>query len=105
MNINYADVNECCNEMLSIVTRMNNLIDNIKDQADSLQNGIWSGPAADNYCEKFRNLINGFDSISNQIKYEVSKINQCMENYKKLDNVIMGGKPKKHQMLEFSVWE
>lgn len=91
MKISYADVNECCTEMTAIVTKMNNIVDDIKVSANSLSGGIWSGEAADNYCTKIQNLISSFDSISNQITTYISAINKCVENYKVLGDMIITG--------------
>lgn len=91
MKFSYTDVKECTLEMTAILSRMNNLIDDIKTSASSLQSGVWSGEAADNYCGKIQNLISGFDSISNQITTYISAINKSMENYSAIDNLIIGG--------------
>jgi len=91
MKFTYADVNECCNEMTNITTRIHDIIDNIRTSAASLQNGIWTGSAAENYCSKIQDLVSSYESINNQITTYIRAINKCMENYQAIDNLVIGG--------------
>lgn len=92
MNIkfNYAEVEQYCNELHNISTRMKDILEKSKTEVQKIQSGEnWIGPASDRFVESFEKTSKMFVDVSEILDKLVLYVAQCSSNYESLDNSVI----------------
>lgn len=91
MKISYTGVSDCCAEINKSVSKLKELVEDIKLSCETLQKSTWISPGADYFCKKLNAVLGGYSSIDLQFANCLANIDKCMENYKAVDSIFTGG--------------
>jgi len=91
MKFSYTGVSECASELSQSLSKITELVGEMRSSCQTLQKGVWEGEAADYYCNKFTNSLNGYAGINMQFMQCINSINKSLENYKAVDSFVVSG--------------
>lgn len=90
MKISYSQINNECNELHLLATKINENVNYIKNLNNSLiKNSIWTGSASENYSIKLKQLLDNFDDVSTEIENSILFLAKSAEGYQAIDNMII----------------
>jgi len=86
----YEEMNNYCNEMQTIINKMNENLENINEIHNKLdKNGYWTGRAYQYYSEKLMEITNQFEQIHFDLQNSILYLQQVAENYSSTDRQII----------------
>ena len=90
MKVSYNQINNECNELHLLATKINDSVNRLKTLDSSLQrNSIWTGTASEYYSTKMKDLLNGFEEISVEIENSILFLAKTAEGYQAIDNMVI----------------
>ena len=90
LKFNYAEVEQYCNELPNISSRLSEVLEKAKSEVSKIQSSeYWTGPASDSFVQKFNEFSNSFDEITDVLDRVVLYVAQCSDNYESIDNSVI----------------
>lgn len=90
MKISYNQIEEYCNELHRVATRMNVTLSNVKNLGESVsKSGTWTGEAADYFTNKMNTMSKDFEGIFRELENCILFLANSAEGYQSIDEKIM----------------
>ena len=90
MNISYADLKQCSNELHSACKNIEEILQNVSQIKDKItRSECWIGQASDYYVLKMRKLSNNFDEVFSELQKTALYLDKILERYESVDSSIM----------------
>ena len=90
MNISYSQIEEKCNELHLVATKIKDILDNVSMIESRINGGSsWNGNASRAYSNKLSNISKNFADIYIEIENSILYMAKCSEGYQMIDKKVI----------------
>lgn len=91
MNLSYANLKQCSDELHSSFSNIKSILENVTEIKNQLSKRTsWTGQAADYYINKIDGLSNSFEEVYVELEKSALYLDKILEGYEIIDNKIIG---------------